>query len=173
MSASDWHFFKVRPANHPIRRLAAMSHLLLRYRKSGLLAGLEAIFKAITVNEAVRKLEKALIVAAEGYWERYLDFRIPVRGTAPARLGKERAADIIVNVVLPFMFARGLEKSMEIYQNYRTPLENTLVKHMRKQLGISKQLVASARRQQGLIHIYKTLCSQGKCGKCPVNTGSS
>ena len=33
MNESDWHFFKVRPGNIPTRRIAAMSHLLLRYQQ--------------------------------------------------------------------------------------------------------------------------------------------
>jgi len=46
MSAADWRFFKVRPGNHPVRRLAAMSYLLLHYREKGLLAGLEEKLQA-------------------------------------------------------------------------------------------------------------------------------
>ncbi len=173
MSVNDWHFFKVRPGNYPVRRIAAMSHLLLRFRKSGLLSGLEAIFKELTVNEAVRRLENALVVEPESYRGHHLDFGVPVRVAAPALLGKERAADIIVNVVLPFIFAGGLidynKKAMEIYRHYHTPSENTLVRHMRQQLELGKTLVNTVRRQQGLIHIYKTLCSQGKCNQCPMN----
>ena len=177
MSAADWSFFKVRPGNHPVRRLAAMSHLLLRYRKKGLLAGLEEKLSEAAEDSGSHWLEQALLIAPDSYWSRFLDFGVPASGMVPALLGKERAAEIIINVLLPFRFARGpaerSEEAMGIYREYGAPAENTLVKHMRKQLGISKQLVASARRQQGLIHIYKTLCSQGKCGKCPVNTGSS
>ncbi len=41
---SRWNFFKVRPGNHPVRRLAAMSHLLYRYKDRGLLDGLQGVF---------------------------------------------------------------------------------------------------------------------------------
>ena len=52
-----------------------------------------------------------------------------------------------------------------------TPLKiltNAIEKHMNNQLGLNSDLVVSARRQQGLIHIYRTLCSQGKCGYCTL-----
>jgi hypothetical protein len=39
---------------------------------------------------------------------------------------------------------------------------------MMVQLGVSSSLINSARRQQGLIHIYRTLCTQGKCSSCPL-----
>ena len=173
MSTKDWHFFKVRPGNHPVRRIAAMSHLLLRYRQKGLLAGLEDRLKEVTADSGVRSLEQALLVAPDSYWGCYLDFGIPAGGAAPALLGKERAADIIVNVLLPFAFARGPaeqgEKVLNIYRGYRAPAENTLVKHMRQQLGIRTYLIDTARRQQGLIHIYQTLCLEGSCNKCPLS----
>ncbi len=164
MSLNDWHFFKVRPSNYPVRRIAAMSYLLQRYRKTGLLVGLlEKIKEADS-------LEKALWVPPEGYWGCYLDFGIPSQCAAPALLGKERVADIIVNVVLPFFYIRESsgsgERVLEIYRGYRALEENTLVKHMRQQLGITRFLVNTARRQQGLIHIYKTQCLEGNCKEC-------
>ena len=166
----NWHFFKVRPGNHPVRRLAAMSHLLLRYREGGLLANLEEKLKE---EDSIRSLEQGLVVAPDGYWSNYLDFGIPSVGAAPALLGKERAADIIINVLLPFFYARDTaaqgERVLDIYRGCRAPAENTLVKHMRRQLGVGRYLISNARRQQGLIHIYQTFCLEGRCRQCPLN----
>jgi hypothetical protein len=180
MSAADWHFFKVRPGNYPVRRLAAMSHLLLRYRKKGLLAGLESSIKEAVTESDGGRLEAALLVSPDSYWGRHLDFGLPGAGIVPSLLGRERAADIVINVLLPFAVARSRtqaqpalgEKALNFFRNYRAPAENTLVRHMRKQLGISRCFVATARRQQGLLHIYKTRCSQGRCDECPLNLGS-
>ena len=176
MSADDWRFFKVRPGNYPVRRLAAMSYLLLRYRKEGLLAGLKGILQEAAAGNAGHSLELSLLVNPDSFWGRYLDFDTPAGGVIPALLGRERAADIVVNVLLPFAAAAGFadppselpQKALGIYREYRAPAENTLVKHMRKQLGIGRYFINSARRQQGLIHIYKTRCSQGKCDACPL-----
>ncbi|HEY87354.1 MAG TPA: hypothetical protein G4O06_04945 [Dehalococcoidia bacterium] len=41
-------------------------------------------------------------------------------------------------------------------------------RNMCNQLGLDNSLVKSAQQQQGLIHIYNTLCSQGKCYCCPA-----
>jgi hypothetical protein len=173
MSADGWRFFKVRPGNNPVRRLAAMSYLLLRYRKDGLLAGLQGILQAAADN-AGHSLEASLLVKPDSFWGRYQDFGQPGGGVIPALLGKERAADIIINVLLPFAAAAGFidappeltEKALIIYRAYRAPAENTLVTHMTRQLGIGRHVSDTARRQQGLMHIYKTRCSQGKCGEC-------
>ncbi len=171
MSVKDWNFFKVRPGNHPVRRIAAISHLLLRYRKTSLLVGLGEKLKEVINTGESSVLEKGLIVTPDEYWGCYMDFGIPALGIAPALLGKERAADIVINVLLPFVYARGEynEKALDIYRDYRASEENTLIKHMRQQLGIGRYLADTACRQQGLIHIYQTCCSEGKCRECPFN----
>jgi hypothetical protein len=176
MSADDWRFFKVRPGNYPTRRIAAMSYLLLRFKEKGMRAGLEELFRETTADNGGRELEQALLVAPDGYWSRHLDFGLPGGGVIPALLGRERADEIVINVFLPFTFARGgvegqtnlAEKALNIYRNYRAPAENTLEKHMRKQLGMGRYPVNTARRRQGLIHIYQTRCSQGRCDACPL-----
>jgi hypothetical protein len=176
MSASDWRFFKVRPGNYPSRRIVAMSYLLLRYRGEGLLNGLINRINEAAVDDGYRCLEQSLLISADGYWAKYLDFGLPAGGAVPALLGRERAAGIVVNVLLPFAAARGqaeahpelTEKTSGMYRHYPVLAENSLEKHMRKQMGIGRYLVNTARRQQGLIHIYKTLCSQGKCGDCLI-----
>jgi hypothetical protein len=121
-------------------------------------------------------LRERWLVNAEGFWAENLDFGLPTGHLIPALLGKDRADIIIVNVLLPLAAAwaeaasrPGLaEKASEIYRRYPASTENTVEKHMRRQLGISRCPANSARRQQGLLHIYKTLCSQGKCRECPL-----
>jgi hypothetical protein len=177
MSAADWRFFKVRPGNYPSRRIAAMSYLLLRYRKPGLQVGLMNSLDEVAVEGEYRCLEECLLVAAADYWGRYLDFGLPAGRVVPALLGRERAADIVVNVLLPLAAARGRagahpelsEKAFDIYHRYPALAENTIEKHMRRQLGLGRYLVNTASRQQGLLHIYKTRCSEGKCRGCPMS----
>jgi hypothetical protein len=171
MSAGDWRIFKIRPGNIPVRRIAAMSYLLLRYRDDGLPAGLIHEIEKISLEDAKNGLEKSLLVGAEGYWGSHLDFGLPGSGVVPALLGMNRAGVIIVNVLLPFTAVACPElaqKAVEIYRSYPALAENTLERHMSRQLVVSRHSVNTARRQQGLIHIYKTYCSQGKCGECPL-----
>jgi hypothetical protein len=173
MSADKWQSFKIRPGNLPVRRLAAMSYLLRRYRREGLLDGLIGCLDEIPVDNP-RDLERGLFVAAAGPWAAELDFGVPAGRSAPALLGSGRAADIVINILLPFAAAwgRGLSrpdlagKARDLYRAYPRAAENTLERHMRAQAGLERRLVSSARRQQGLLHIFKTRCSQGGCGEC-------
>jgi hypothetical protein len=177
VTAGDWRFFKVRPGNLPVRRIAAMSYLLRRYRRDGLLAGLVHELEEALLDNCQGDLEGALLVAAEGYWGRHLNFGMLRSGAVPALLGVNRAGVVTVNVLLPFAVAFGevearpglVEKALEMYRRHPVLPVNTLEKHMSRQLGIGRYPVSTARRQQGLIHIFKTYCSQGRCGECPLN----
>jgi len=174
MSEDDWHLFKVRPNNFPLRRIAAMSYLILRYRERGMIEQVVDVIKETPVSEGYLRLEKGLVVTAHGYWASHLDFGLDSKTANPTLLGRWRAADIVVNVLLPFVLTwsklepqpRVEKKTLELYRGYPRLAANTVERHMMKQLGLNSSLVNSAQRQQGLIHIYNTLCSQGKCNSC-------
>ena len=177
MSPHAWHLFRVRPNNSPTRRLAAMSYLILRYRERGILNRVIDMIKEVPVRESRYRLEKGLVVTTDDYWAGHLDFGSASRITNPTLLGSRRAADIIINVLLPFAFAWGeltsqpeLErKAVNLYRHYPKLAVNTIERHMKDQLRVSSSLVSSAQRQQGLIHIYHTLCTQGRCHCCPLS----
>ena len=176
MSASNWHLFKVRPNNSPVRRMAAMSHLVLRHRERRILEEVVHKVRDTPLNRGHHELAKILMITANGYWASHFDLGAGSRLGIPTLLGNTRAADISVNVLLPFTYAWGkltaqpeiVDKSLNLYRHYPELLANTLQRHMTKQLGLNVNLVNSARRQQGLIHVYKTRCSQGRCHDCPL-----
>ncbi len=176
MSPDVWQLFKVRPNNSPFLRLLAMSYLLFRYREEGFCKGLVSLVEVTPVERGFKKLERGLQITIDGYGTDRADSRLVSRRRGLTLLGRGRAADIVVNVLLPFVFAWGqavsrpetVEKAFDLYRSYPKLAVNSLEKHMAEQLGLSS-LVDSARRQQGLIHIYKTLCTFGRCGKCPLS----
>ena len=176
MSHNAWHLFKVRPSNSPVRRIVAMSYLILRYREMGILEGIISLAKEAVVDKGCRRLEEGLAVTTGGYWASHFDFGLSAGIRSPALLGTGRATDIVVNVILPFTFgwakvSSQLElerKVFDLYRGYPRLAVNSIERHMRQQLGLTSNLINSARRQQGLIHIYNTLCSQGKCDCCPL-----
>lgn len=153
MSPYQWDLFRVRPNNSPLLRLGAMSHLLLRYRRDGLLRGMLGMVADSPPYNASSLLRTKLTVAG---------------------LGPDRADDIIINVLLPFAFAywrhAGCQelscRSLALYHAHGRVAVNCMERHMVSQLGLDHRLVNSARRQQGLIHIYNAMCGAGKCRAC-------
>ncbi len=174
MSYDAWHLFKVRPNNSPIRRLVAMSHLILRYKQEGIFEAVVNMMRAIPSGKGHGRLEEGLLVTTNGCWASHFDFGSGSRTRSLTLLGRVRAADIVVNVLLPFTFAWSQftsqpeleEKAFDLYRRYPRLAVNSVEKHMTAQLGLNSRLVSSVQRQQGLIHIYNNLCTQGRCGHC-------
>ncbi len=167
MSPAEWHLFKVRPNNSPVRRLLAMSYLLVHFRPGGLLPGLVDLVRVAQAGRSGSTLEEALLVRTD----------YAGSGSAGTLLGRERVADIIVNVILPFTMAWGqlaarpelVKKAMALYDSYPRLSLNAVEKHMETQLDLGYNLINSARRQQGLIHLYHRWCTQGRCRDCGLS----
>ena len=154
LARREWHCFRVRPANHPWRRVAGAAVLLARFLESGLVTGLQP--------------------AAES--------GIPSRLTAALVAGKSdgggRARDLSVNVVLPFFHALEThavatapgegdsDSGQHYFHSYRRfglLQDNELFREMRDRLFDPAWVGAidSARRQQGLLHLHHLLRGGG------------
>jgi hypothetical protein len=166
-----WDVFKIRPANHPVRRIVALSHLLWHFRRRGLVDGMLEAVKGARGARSPADLESALMVAATPYWRAHFDLeRISTR-PLPHLLGQARAREIAVNVVLPFALARGGdlgEKAREIFAAYPRLESNSLERHLLLQLNLENNFAGTARLQQGLLHLYRAFCGEGQCALCPL-----
>lgn len=168
LTLADWQFFRVRPGNHPARRLAGMAWLLRRY-KDGLLPGLMALVKDTSGEVPSTGLEEGLTVAADGYWADQYDFGKGCPRPGPHLIGGARVAEIVVNVLLPFAAAwRKGDQASRLFLAHPPADENAIGRQMRAQLGLKKPAVSTAVRQQGLLHLYKRYCTQGRCAACPL-----
>ena len=169
MSPGSWQLVRVRPNNSPLRRMAAIAHLVTRY--PGLLDGLLGLLPIGARRGAVASIEARLVVAATGYWAEHYDFGCPCHPPNPTLLGRGRAGEIVVNVMLPFAAALGRpeNETLALFHAYHRLAANSIEQHMMGQLGIGRSEVNSARRQQGLVHIYSAFCTRGRCSTCVLS----
>ena len=141
----EWKLFRVRPTNHPARRLEGMAALLDRAWD----AGLAAWAASLVAEGTVAGLRAALTVAADG--------------KGAALIGADRASDLAVNVVLPFARALGnltrdasvATSALALYRDWPPLQENSVTEEAGRLLGGGTELKRSARRQQGLIRVYR------------------
>lgn len=174
MSQNDWHLSHVYPNNSPVRRIIAQSHLLQRYHAVGLLQGMLQLVREAALIAGHRGLEDGLVVFSEGYWQGHHDFGLKTRKSA--LLGHSKAAETVVNVILPFAFAWGeagnepelRERAIGLYSCYPKLAENEITRHMARQLCVEDRAGFTACHQQGLIHIFRNYCREGKCSECPL-----
>jgi len=167
MNTGEWRLFRVRPANHPRRRVMGAALILDRFLERGLALGLAEVVGGS--NPA--KLIKALCaVSTDG--SVLIGPGRALIGLGRALIGPGRAKDLAVNAVLPFMYgwgeisgqgsgpALGLsDAALAVFQRFPLLTDNELTREMKEQLLPAewRGVVTNARRQQGLLHLSALL----------------
>ena len=186
MLPEEWQFFRLRPNNFPTMRLAGMASLLVKYAHQGFLKPILHIFQTpeLKTEKICSELQNCLIVSSFEFWLTH--YRFDVDGSVKSRhpgnlIGKEKAREMVVNVVLPVIFAYAeqtgdhelLNRLKEVYLCFPLLEENKITREMKKQVLItnktSPKIINTACRQQGLIHIYKCFCQNWQCETCVGN----
>jgi len=194
-----WQFFRLRPPNFPTRRLAGFSTLLLKFYRDGLLEHLSGLFLA-SAKASVKRRTKSIIAEllnyfvcpADEFWQTHYDFlqqellkdeNSDERVLTPATnygdlIGRDRALDVLVNIVLPALWHYGRQAGdahlqnlvQEVYGSFPRLQENQITRAMRQQLArqfpVSRTVATSALTQQGLIHLQKLYCRPLRCEEC-------
>ncbi len=178
-----WTFFRLRPSNFPTRRLAAAAVLVVRFRQHGFAESIARLLRTLqrSRQHPAHELEKLLIVESHGFWNQrdcFLTGKPRKGGRAPQLLGKDRARDIAVNVVLPALAAVAGETDdghlrttvNEVYRTYPRLPDNEILRTVRQHvfptLSNAGDGVSTAAQQQGLIYLYKNGCLKGNCALC-------
>jgi len=186
MSYADWSFSHIYPNNSPVRRIIAMSHILerhghgIRAEPAGrrLLVRLMDLVSEASLPGGHRTLENGLTVTPSGYWQDHFDFGAMSRTRKSSLLGSGKAGEIVTNALLPFAFALArtvedrqlMSKAMALYHGYPGLAENEITRHMTSQLHLEGHSACTACQQQGLIHIFRNYCREGRCTECPLNS---
>lgn len=152
-----WRLFRIRPVNHPRRRLLGAAVLLDRGWERGLLADVANRVMTGQVAEV-----RAGLVAKE-----------PASGET--LIGSGRAGDIAVNVFLPLVHAWGrlgdrpeaARAALRLYRAWPPLQENEVTREMTERLAALPSARGSpirgttARRQQGMMELYSRLFEKG------------
>jgi hypothetical protein len=148
--------------------------LLKRYEGRGLLQGLKRLAGNAQVK-AAKNLTDSLQVNEDCYWSRHWDFG-QSNQTPMALIGKGRAGEIAINVILPFFTAltrhdkdtRLENKVLNTYLRYPASPSNELTRYMSGVLLSRREVKLSACLQQGLMRLYHRYCRAKDCECCPV-----
>ena len=178
MNKAEWQFFRLRPKNFPTVRIAGTSLII-----EGIISGhlFRALIKTIQDEEIdfipkIEKLRSLLLVKAEGFWENHYRFEDKTSDTIKALVGKERADEIIINVLIPIclLYARLFKKkevrknALSLFESIKSKKRNTILNVVEEQLVRKKVKLDSASFYQGAIQLYKYYCNDERCEECDV-----
>ncbi|HRD51771.1 MAG TPA: DUF2851 family protein [Flavobacteriales bacterium] len=156
-----WKFARMRPINLPTVRIAQLAQLLMRC---------EGGFGDLLATDDPQALRALLDVEAPGYWREHYVFDKP-SDPRPKRLGTAGADHIIINAIVPALFALGrllgrvdfADRAMSLLE--RMPAERNTLLDGWAALGLAADTAA---RGQALIELKNSYCTKRRCLHCGI-----
>ena len=199
MDGKQWIFSGSRPANFPTRRIAAAAAFLAQNVERGLVQALLACLppeigkvRVKDVSAARRNLENLFTGAAvpgppvpcagSGFWLTRCTFEGKRLPSPIGLVGKDRAALIIINVVVPILLLharRTRDANLEelLHTMYvkmprlaPTNVEEFMVQRVFGGDEFAAKVISNARRQQGIYQVFKDFCEKDDrgCRRCAL-----
>jgi hypothetical protein len=161
LDGSQWKFLRLRPSNFPTVRIAQFAQLI--HRSSH-------FFSKILEMEKTGELKKLFEVSVSEYWNNHYIFD-KVSTRREKHLGETANLIILINTVVPFLFAYGKQRQSEIHEERAlnfleklSPEKNTIINHW-NELGIKSD---NAARTQALIQLKNEYCTGKNCLNCAI-----
>ncbi|MDR2651226.1 MAG: DUF2851 family protein [Prevotellaceae bacterium] len=156
-----WKFMRLRPTNFPTIRIAQLAKLLTQ--TDGLLAKIIAFEKPDELNVFFE-------FSASEYWDKHYNFGKQTSKRIKS-FGKKSAEKIIINLIVPYLFAYGKAKGEEKFSEKAfdllemiSPEKNNIVAGW-ENIGVK---VENAFYSQALIQLKTAYCNDKQCLQCTI-----
>ncbi|MBC7828116.1 MAG: DUF2851 family protein [Chitinophagaceae bacterium] len=155
------HFLRMRPENFPTIRLAQLAMLI--HRSSHL-------FSRITETADVSDIKMLLDVTANDYWHYHYRPGEP-SAFKPKKLGDQMVNNIIINTVVPVMFAFGHVQAKTIFKEKalqwleEISAEKNSITDRFAEAGVKSK---TAFDSQSIIELKNVYCDKRRCLDCAI-----
>jgi len=155
------HFLRMRPGNFPTIRLSQLAALVQNSAH---------LFSRILEMERLAEVKTQFDVAANDYW--HYHYRFDESSSFKRKvLGKDMIENVIINTIIPVVFAYGIYHKEEKFKNRamlwleETPAEVNSITKGFSQLNLAHN---SAFDSQAFIELKTQYCDHRHCLKCAV-----
>jgi hypothetical protein len=156
-----WKLLRLRPVNFPHVRLAQLAALTHQSTK---------LFSKIIDNPTLEHLSTLFQCQPSEYWTTHYSFQT-TSASKNKPLGKSTLTILLINTVVPFLFAYGKYRDNEVLQDRAIslledlPAEKNSIIEGWKELNIQTQ---SAFDTQALLQLKRAYCDDKKCLRCRI-----
>jgi hypothetical protein len=161
VDGSQWKFLRLRPPNFPTIRIAQFAQLV--HRSSHL-------FSKILETAKIDDLKSHFEISVSDYWLIHYVFD-KASSRREKHLGENAMLIILINTVVPFLFAYGKQRQSEVHEERalsfleKLSAEKNSIIHHWESLGIFSK---NANHTQSLLQLKNEYCSQKKCLNCAI-----
>lgn len=162
----DWQLFRIRPCNHPLKRLFILSEFLFASLEKGLLQRFSSVIESGNPSPKERQ-QRFMMMLGEAV------SHLPEQHS---KLGKSVISNIYLNIYLPIMLlfaqkmANGqMQESLETsWDSFPALSDNYITRYMKRHINPGNQdhLKGRSLYQQGLINLYHSYCRYHLCTHC-------
>lgn len=159
MPVSQWRFLRLRPGNFPHIRLAQLAYLY---------AHETTLFSRIMEAETIEEIKKILTITTSSYWEEHFIFH-KHSSNRKKQVGNSALNLIIINTVVPTLYAYGLHKANEtLCERAISFLEKLKAEdnHVTRSWSGAGVAVFTAADSQALLQLQKEYCDKKECLRC-------
>ena len=161
MDASEWVLTEIRPANHPVLRLAQAAEFFTQD---------EFVMERAMACRTEEEVRKLFCIEASPYWRTH---HIPGAESdeSPKRIGAFKANIIGINLVAVLQFAYGSYTGNERLRDSaltlmeRLPAEDNRYMRDWRSAGVRPR---NAFESQALLQLATEFCAGTRCAECPV-----
>ena len=159
LSGDLWKYLRLRPSNFPEIRVAQFANLIYKS---------DPLFSKVIECESLSQLYSLFDTRASSYWNRHYSFN-KSSVSQVKNMGKSSIDIIIINAVIPIIFAYGISHDMQKIKDRafdwleKLKAEGNRIVLQWKDAGVK---VNSALESQALIQLEKNYCDRRKCLSC-------
>ena len=161
MDNSQWKLLRVRPVNFPTVRIALFAAIIHQSSK---------LFSKILQSSTLPDLQQLFSATVSDYWETHYLLNEPSPRKSKS-LGADAVNTILINTVVPFLFAFGKHTNDNALQNRalnlleQIPAEKNSTITEWARVGIPAQ---NAGDTQALLQLKKQYCDRNDCLRCRI-----
>lgn len=177
---------KIRPANHPVRRLAFMAKMVIDNSLDNLQSRMDSEWHALWPrtnktkwNDLLKIFYNLIPNYPDNYWEYHYTFEKDRKTKATAWVGADLKREILLNMYLPLLYEGVVRNNnpdeMESFQQFYGTLPAS---HTRKSTYLSHRffgntnktdMLSQADLQQGAYQLHRDFCIhyEASCQGCP------
>ena len=162
MPGHYWNFLRLRPSNFPTIRIAQLARIIHTT---------EHLFSKIVAAESTKEIHALFSHAANQYWADHYQFDKPSSVHKVKRLGRQLVENLIINVLVPFLFIYGNSKGQDRYRDKALvwlqelpPEKNSII----AQWTNLRRPADNALQTQALLQLKQQHCDFKRCAHCAI-----
>lgn len=162
MDETLYRSLRIRPANFPHLKMAQLAAVWSRY---------DTFFsEMLEVSDRPEQLRALFRIQPSPYWETHYHFN-SLSGQKPAMIGENALNILLINTVVPMLFAYGTRNKLPEYTERALQIIESLPPEVNSIVTLFRQAgmpVRHAGDSQALIQLKRVYCENKKCLYCRI-----